>query len=1000
MKNHVRKIVALLALSGAWSLVAQTAAPVDAATLAKYDKNKNGVLDADEMTAMQSDTDAVQLSAFEVRTDRDRGYQALNAGSGGRVDLPLKLTPSAMSAMTKEFLDDWAVTDMRESFKYAMNVDVANNSSPNGGPFGDFQFNFRGVGDTGNYPTRNYFLYYGNSDTYNTERLEFARGPNSVLFGDGQIGGVATNYTKQPKLGRDSYSGSLRYDSWGGLRATFDGNKVLSDKQAVRVNAVWNRNNFGPAWRDGAWQNERGVDIAWAYKFTPNTSLRTEAEWMSTKRGIFNTTYSDNIAYYTPGTVYDGVTGFTTAQQQALGVTPVQTQAQNWTVIPALNYQLVNTGGSTAYRSTGTGIAIQPDGRTDLPGIVTKATLPTREFTLNDRDAWAHYKYQVYSVYLDHRFSDSVNGQISFYDYNNDRNTHQGSNVGSLQYDINKFIPGTTTANPKLGVLYGEVTPNKSVQENYVHEWRGLITWKTRLPWDGRAQFSGILGDRAERFEARGLSPARVDGPNQNWTAQENTLRYRFYADQPLTYGSGGLPPDKPGFTYRWVQTGFASVEKKDILYAQAVGAASFLDERFSLLVGARNDDLSDDQYGNIGGFNDAHGLQGYGGFVPGTGTRPGALNQTKAGVLTYNYGGTAWIDKKKTVGVFYNWSKNFAPPTSGAAKIIGFNPDGTINAGAFGATTGHSKEYGLRFSFMDGAITAEARKYDSLQVDRIDQGAPVGNITSIWGSAGASYNTNTNLTAMSYRDIGALSAEGYEYQATANWKGLRLSANYALPKTASVDVRPGTLAYANNFIPIWQKWANDGKNDKGDVLTANEISNINAQILNIQNNIAGSAPGTTNNGTNKYTASLNATYAFGRETALKGFQIGFGYTARGKRKNGSVPPAILYNLPSVTGNTVNPTPQQNHDAAFAYLYTPAYSTIDMNMGYSRKFGKYNWRFQLNVTNLTDKDDLLFTGYNTYRVLGLNTNPLQGMFPGGYTWLDPRKFSLTTSVSF
>src|SRR4051812_25082119 len=110
MKNHVRKIVALLALSGAWSLVAQTAAPVDAATLAKYDKNKNGVLDAAEMTAMQAATDAVQPPAFEVRADRERGYQALNAGSGGPVDLPLKLTPSAMSAMTKEFLDDWAVT--------------------------------------------------------------------------------------------------------------------------------------------------------------------------------------------------------------------------------------------------------------------------------------------------------------------------------------------------------------------------------------------------------------------------------------------------------------------------------------------------------------------------------------------------------------------------------------------------------------------------------------------------------------------------------------------------------------------------------------------------------------------------------------------------------------------------------------------------------------------------------------------------------------------------
>ena len=82
-----------------------------------------------------------------------------------------------------------------------MNVDRANNSNENSSPFGDFQYNFRGVGDAGNYPTRNYFLYYGNSDAYNAERFEFSRGPNSVLFGDGQIGGLATTMTKQARFG-------------------------------------------------------------------------------------------------------------------------------------------------------------------------------------------------------------------------------------------------------------------------------------------------------------------------------------------------------------------------------------------------------------------------------------------------------------------------------------------------------------------------------------------------------------------------------------------------------------------------------------------------------------------------------------------------------------------------------------------------------------------------------------------------------------------------------
>lgn len=985
MKHHLVKTTVLLLAASLWPLAAQTVAPAKPATPA----------------------DTVQLSPFEVRTDQDRGYQAINAGSGGRVDLPVKLMPSAISAMTKEFLEDWNVTDMRESFKYAMNVDIANNSAPNTSPFGDFQFNFRGVGDSGNYPTRNYFLYYGNSDSYNTERFEFARGPNSVLFGDGQIGGIATTMTKQPRLGRDSYSGLLRYDSWGGVRATVDANKVLSAKQALRVNAVFNHDTYGSAWRDNAKMNEKGIDLAWAYKFTPNTSVRTEAEWMNTKRTLYATTYSDQIGYYTPGTVYDNTAvAPTSAQQLALGITPVSTQAFNYTFIPALaNLGLINTGASGAFRSTGTGIAIQPNGRDDLPGIVTRAKLPTREFTFGPNDSWSRYKYQVYSFYLDHRFSDSVNGQISFYDYNNDRYTREGGLANSFQYDINKFIPGTTTPNPKLGVLYADVTPSRSYQENYVYEWRGLVTWKTKLPFNGRGQFSGIIGDRTERFEARGLTPARVDGPNQVWTATENSYRARFYVDEPLKYGFGDNPfaaASKPGFTYQWIQTGFASVETKEFTYAQAVAATSFLDDRVSILTGVRNDDISDYQYGNIGGFNDVHGLQAYGGFVSGIGSRPSAVNVTKVGALTYNYGGTAWIDKKQTVGVFYNWSKNVAPPTSGLAKIVGFNPDGTFLGGGFGATTGHSKEYGLRFNFLDGLITAEARKYDSLQIDRIDGGASAtGFFRSAWTNSGAFYNGNADLTTnLDWRDTAKLTATGYEYQATANVMGVRLQANYSRPNTGNIDIRPGGLAYANYFVPIWQKFAATGVNDKGQTLLSGEISNINTAILNIQQNIAGSAPGTVNNGTNKWTGSLSGTYQFGRETPLKGLSIGLSYSGRGGRKNGSVPANILYNLPSVTGNTVNPTPQQNHDAAFAYLYTPSYSTMDMNTSYQRKIGKYNFRFQVNVSNLTDKKDLLFTGYNTYRVKGDGSTPLLGMFPGGYTWLEPRKFSFTTSVAF
>jgi hypothetical protein len=391
------------------------------------------------------------------------------------------------------------------------------------------------------------------------------------------------------------------------------------------------------------------------------------------------------------------------------------------------------------------------------------------------------------------------------------------------------------------------------------------------------------------------------------------------------------------------------------------------------------------------GGGDNAAGAVG-----AGVGTVVGAHNIGKAAPITSNLGSVFWLDQGQRLGVFYNYSENFAPPTSGAAKIIGWNADGTTNGQGFGATTGKGTEYGVRLSLLGGAVYAEARRYNNDQVDRIDGGSPTGNLNTLWQNAGNFYNSNTALTANAFRDVAALNTSGYEFQTTANYKGLRLSTNYSLPKTKAVDIRPVTRDYINAFIPTWTKWATDLRNDKGDVLTANNATQIQSQILNLQNNLASVAPGTVNNGTNKWTGSFNANYSFARESKLAGFSTGWAISGRGPRKIGTVNPNILFKLPI----GANATPAQNEAAAFSYLYATSYYLQDMNMSYSRRIANYNWRFQVNVSNLTNKNDLLFNTYGAYRELGLATNPFLGTFNQAYTYIDPRKVSFTTSVAF
>jgi len=73
---------------------------------------------------------------------------------------------------------------------------------------------------------------------------------------------------------------------------------------------------------------------------------------------------------------------------------------------------------------------------------------------------------------------------------------------------------------------------------------------------------------------------------------------------------------------------------------------------------------------------------------------------------------------------------------------------------------------------------------------------------------------------------------------------------------------------------------------------------------------------------------------------------------------------------------------------------------------YTRRFGRYVTRFQLNITNLTDNDHPIWGrngasgAYTTVAANAyLNGNPRMQIM-NNFTQYDPRKFTFTTTVSF
>ena len=887
----------------------------------------------------------VQLSPFEVTTDQDRGYVAVNSLAGGRTNTPLRLTPSAISSLTRGFLDDLQITNIRDSFAWTLNV-APGNIRQNETPFGDYEFNFRGTGSTGNYPTRNYFLYYGVGDSYNTERFEFARGPNSILFGDAQLGGVATTFTKVPSLTKNLGQLLLQYDTFDGKRATLDANQAVNERLAIRVNALYER---AAGWRDNATSRHDAGTVAVLYKFSDDTQLRAEGEIGRVEKKIYSTNYFDQASFWDRTTTYDGTTPI--ADTQAAGVNTFSSTPY-YVFIPGVP-QAGYSDWSTFYRTNGSGLALDTAPRT---GLANSPVLPKREFNLGPPDSDATVRYHSLTAWLDHRFTERLQGQLSAYTFDDRREARNTEIFNAYQIDVNTVLPNGDP-NPKFGVPFAETSPSRQKQSRGVDEIRALLTYQFSLDWaDLTQRFSVGGGFRREDFSVKTNNLRQVDGPSQNpeINAPENVVRYRLYWDEPLRYHLGGLP-SAPGYTFEYAPVGWFYHEKKELRYSQIASHTTLWDERVSILLGLRADHVDRDLQNPI--------------YSNGP-TRLGPKMSDSASAVTSSAGFVVY--PIKPIGAFFNYSENFAPVSAGPNQIDG---------SSFGPTRGRGVDYGLKLTLLEGMIYGTASRYESTQSGRMAGDGKIGIVRGIWTNFGS---TDPALTTIDYRDTEALEATGYEFEIVANpTKNLRISAGMSFPETETIDLLPGLKAYYARNIATWQAAITNG--------TAANPTALQADLDNLRQALANASAGTTLNGTHKYMANVYATYEF-VDGPLDGFSIGAGAWSRGRQKIGSADPRILYGIDA-------PTDQQRNDAAFVYQYSPEYYSVAAHLAYETEIDGRRAKFQINISNLLDNDDPLYLSYNTYRQGGLPTAPLIQQ-RGFYNLQDPRKITLTATFEF
>ena len=857
--------------------------------------------------------DAIVLSPFTVNTEKDRGYLAGESLVGGRMATDLFKTPSDTTVLTKEFLDDIGALNYTDAAAFLTNATL---TRPADADYGN-NVNFRGIG--GGFPARNYFRNLNSVDFYIVERLESARGPNSILFGDGVVGGVLNTSTKRAKIGRDSNAFTLRTDSEGSIRGTLDLNRSFSSKAAVRVNLLESRDRN---WVSTYFNDRHGADVAGTYRPWKRGEFRTEIELGQIKTNYAIPGFSDSTSLWN-GVGFDGPTATNNALPAgSAGLFRYNADRIVWngkTVVNQIGY------GST----NGSGLAIEPSKEAFVPNFPTIA----RNFTLQPTDLTAtDINYNVLAGFYEHQWTDHLVTEVA-YQYAEQLRHQNTVKFSSLQIDaIRTFADGS--ANPRFGqkfMEYSSASGTESQNNNKHYDARVVTAYELPISlWKQKLNF--FSSRRIEIFDSKGNRVGRSNGAIADLTNGANLVYYRAYVnDGPQSWEIA--PANDAVYTWEKYRRD-QSRQKQTMDSFQFSTVATFWKGRVTYLGGVRRD-FYESKPESVG-VRDAKG-------------RVVSLVQglpLKVAVTKLSSGATYFPIRQ--LGVYLNYSETFNP--------VGNGSNGISNE-IFGPTQGKGIAAGLRFNLAD-SITGSIGYYDSEEAGRASNGTNT-EINRLWTTLG-----KADRVLPAFRDTNDQHATGYELDVVANLsKDFRFRGNLAFPKATQSNTLPGLRRYYGENIKEWQAAA------ANPATTA--LAQVIADIAALDLRLGNAAEGRQLNGRPDYTASF-----FGNYTIPSGYfkrvSVGLGASFVGK--------AIIGNQPN---------------RPFDYFKASARYVAQGSLAYRFRWRNHNFSTQLNVSNLLDQDEPIFTGTATRAA---TANSASQVLRSGFYYSEPRKYALTFSA--
>lgn len=863
-----------------------------------------GLLPARGQSAGAADASAtpVVLSPFQVNTTADNGYIAADTMSSSRLNTNLLTTPSDVSVLTSQFLNDIATFSLADAEVFLTSA------SPVAPAVGGVSFgtdvNFRGLPNSNN--TRNYFNMQTNTiNQYIVDRVEGMRGSNSILYGPTAIGGEVNILTKQAQF-RNAGSVTFRTDSHGSLAGMIDVNGYDGKTLAVRVNAV---DQDQKSWVAGYYDLTRAGDITATYRPFAKTEIRFEAEDSERKTLAAPATFTDSASNW------NGVgvsTPSASAPAGSAGVSPITTDYL--VMSPAWSNNVLNFNGYG--KSTGSGLTLLDN--TNRPGV-NFPILSAKGFRDVPSDSYAIQKDYVFQLNVEQELPGNGHFEFAVFRVDAPGEEHELA-LSNAYYDVNKTLPGGQT-NPEFGNLYSEGTLTVYPQYNqYRTDYRTALDYPIQTSWM-RQDFTLIADQWGQVFDPIGAEYGRTNNPTVlSGTNAANALVLRQYWNQPATNLIAAIPPQSDGpYNFGWITTRHS--ESFSSLHGYSFNTAgNYFHDVLNLVGGVRRDDWSawDQEIGTAAPTGQPATMTDY---------------TYKTWVTTANVGFVYFPEPY--VGVYGGYQEGFNPITVSTAyfaTLTGAPPPPT--------TVDRGRTAGIRLRLLDGRLVGSMGYYDAHEAQRVNT-ISSSNINTIWSDLAQSQN---QISTGTYLDTYDYKARGLEGDITANLtQGLRLTFNVALPQTEQSNANPGTIAYYNAHLAGWQAAA-------AGLSTATQNA-INTQIQGIQSTIANSNSGRPLNGTYKYRANAFGVYEF-HNGLLKGLRIGGGANIFGKQLAGSPTgqPYVYYYSPAYV----------NYSALAGYSFKVGAGKVDVQANASNVFN-YSSPIFTSLTTLNGVN--YFNGY-------------------------------------